>query len=334
MRGCLVSLIGVLGVMAACSGGLLLWVAVDTADSGEKAEQFLDLLGDGKGVEAYAVTASAFQEEESEDLFVEFAVTVGQPLRYELRPWRDRTLERRGKVRFKGTLLEGYGIDIDFFLDLTQENGEWKVIAFTDIWRRDAGPGMWFKLVPGVAELTRLANGSVRAFAKAIANNDLKGFYENEMSSAFKQQTAFATFEIAYQHFFDKEIDISGVADVDPVFNEDLYNRLWGDAPNPSEYCPIEKLDELGRIIECSKPEVNPFLYPDRLEVAGFYPLEPKPVPFNLTYTYDHPNWAIFRIGVFEPTIAALSPEQCAKWLVRMRESNFELCASYEDPQN
>ena len=331
-RGCLVIVLGVFGVMAACSGGLLLWVALGTADSGEKAEQFLALLGEGKGDEAYAVTAPIFQELEAEDLFLEFVETVGQPLRYELRPWRDRTLERRGFVRFRGTLLEGYGIDIEFFLDLRKENGEWKVISFTDIWRKDKGPGMWFKLVPGQAEVTRLANASVRAFAEAIANNDLKGFYENEMSVSFKQETTLGMFENAYQHFFDNEIDVSGVADVEPVFNDDLYSDIWGDAPNPSVYCPIEDLDELGRIIKCKKPEVNPNLYRDRLLISGFYPLEPKPVPFTATYTYEHPNWVLYRIGVFEPTISALSPEQCVKWLIRAMESDFELCATFDDP--
>ena len=332
-KGCLIILSGILGVMGACSGGLLLLIAVTTSDSAEDAEQFLNVLNNGKASDAYVLTSSYFQEKQSQDVFVEFVETIGVPLRYELRPWRDRTPEVNGTIRYRGTLKEGYGTDIDFFIDLIKENGTWKVLSMTDVWRKNAGPGMWFKLVPGEPELKRLTNTAIRRLATAIEKNELPTYFKTETSLALRQETSYQQFEKVYQPLSDKKIDFSAVHDSDPWFNENLFDRIWGDAPSPAVFCPIEILDEeTGRLLGCKRPEVIPLLYDDILLISGFYPADPLPVPFTITFTYEHPDWKPYRIGLYEPNVSELSPEQCAKWLIRSRRVDFEICATFDDP--
>ena len=82
---------------------------------------------------------------------------------------------------------------------------------------------------------------------------------------------------VAYRHFFDEEIDLSGVQDVAPVFTE----------------TPGLVRRSVGML----------------LVATGRFPLEDTTVPFRFRYIYSHPEWKLFNVHVGRPGDPDFTPE-------------------------
>ena len=292
-RFLLVSLTGLIGFMGACTGGLFLWVAVTTGDSAVAAESFLSLIEDGRTHDAYLATASPFREAQDEATFVKFMQRL-DIRNYSLEPWRDRMLERWDQAFFRGTLDQRPWYDdprtLPFRLDMLKEAGEWKVVSFTGRGRVLVGAGAWFSQIPNDEDLGEMSRDTFLAFDRAVKAGDFAEFYEN-MSLAFKIGVPLFQLQAAYQRFIDNEIDVSGVADLEPVFDK-----------LPS----INRSRDLG----------------DVLVVSGYFPTAPSPIPFVLRYRYEHPRWALYKFLVKFPDPRSLSPDQCIQWLLSQGDKN------------
>ncbi len=287
-------IIGVFMLFSACFGGLMMWVAADTADSVEPAERFLDHLSLREYHDAYALTAALFRAEQTEERFVEVVETVLFS-DYELQHWRNRTLERGDVVRFRGTIVDDFGINVPIALDVAREAGEWKVLSMTGPVRRGLGPGAWFRSIPTKPEIQRMVKADLMAFIQGVDDKDLTAFYDNNMAASFQIRIHVTTFQRAYQHFIDKEIDISALEDVDAVLD------------GVREFEPDPELVEL-------------------LVVEGYYPIEPLPVHFVFRYWWQHPEWKLDGILVDEPDPGLLTPSQCMMWLVAEDAEDISRC--------
>jgi hypothetical protein len=257
------------GFMGACTGGLLLRVALVTADSAAAADNFLASIEAGEIHDSYMATASRFREEQDEATFAKFM--EGMDLRdYSLESWRDRRLERGDQTQYRGTLYQrseyGDPMNLPFKLDMVKEAGEWRVISFTGPWRTLIGPGAWFSQIPNDADLGGMTRDTLLAFDRAVKAGDFTEFYDST-SIAFKISAALSELQSTYQHFIDNEIDISGVANLEPVFDKLPYIRR----------SPVSG---------------------DVLVASGYFPTEPAPVQFVLRYHYEHPNWLLHRFLV------------------------------------
>ena len=278
--------------IVACTGGLLIWVAVDTVDSAEAAVEFLDLMVTQQTEAAYGQTSALFRAEMNEKQFT--GVLDRAFLRkFSLEPWRDRNLDRSNHTKIQGTLVDGFALEIPFELDLVREGGDWRVLSIRGEGRFLSGPGAWFRVPPPDEDLRILVADIMARFDEAVKGGDLRPFYDT-MSSAFKLRVTFFRFEQAHRSYIEDEIDLSGVLVLDAV---------W---------------DGLATIEVEGQREI--------MLVKGFYPLEPLPVPFIFRYIYQHPDWKIFRIQVNKPNVSALSPEQCLTWLKRQKDQDFNRC--------
>ena len=252
------------GLTAACSGGLLAWVAVSTSESAEKADDYLALLQQGHSRDAYMLTASAFQAGQSEEEFVSMVRRLGVT-DYGMRHWSDRTLARDGRVALRGTLETDSGRPFPFTVLMVRDGKEWRVEAFFEPALAVAGPGAWFTQIPTESEMRMLVRAVLVEFDDAVKTEDFTGLY-NTMSLAFRIDTPQSHLRQAYQHFIDKGMDVSGIADVEAIFE---------DGP---------RMEDI-----------------ETLVVSGYYPTEPDPVPFTLRFTFQELAWRPRFIHVGEP---------------------------------
>ena len=329
LRGCLLLIVSFVAIIASCSGALLMYVGISTADSAEYAEAFVDRLEEGNLDVAYNSTISEFQQKQSLYEFVDLIDTMAEPIRAELHPWRDRTVESRNVVKYRGVLVDGYGAEIDFDLTLVKQNGEWNVASFTGPWRQTAGAGAWFIVVPRSDYLEQIVNQVTLSFIDAVRIGDLDSFYTSGMSELFRLETGLEQFKSTYAHWVDNNIDAVGIENLSPVFDDDLYANIWGNAPSPAQFC--EKGDFNDRTFEwegCKREKIKSWMYYDELVVSGYYPSDP-PIGFRYMYRYVHPKYELYRISFEDPGIEGLTYHQCLRWLL-LSATNKDLSQCYD----
>ena len=329
LRGCLLMIATFVGIIASCSGALLMYVGISTADSAEYAEAFIDRLEEGNLERAYDATFPAFKQQQSFFEFVDLIDTISEPIRAELHPWRDRTVESRNLVEYRGVLVDGYGAEIDFDLKMVKENGKWSVVSFTGPWRQTAGAGAWFKVVPRTDTLASVVNQVTTSFINAVRLDDLEFFYNSGMSELFRLETGFEQFQSAYAHWVNQDMDVVGIEDAWPVFDDDLYENIWGSAPSPAQFCEKGVFnDQTFKLEGCEREKIQAWMYYDELVISGYYPTDP-PIGFKYMFRYVHPNYELYRISFKDPGIQGLTEHQCLRWLL-LNASNKDLSQCYD----
>lgn len=116
--------------------------------------------------------------------------------------------------------------------------------------------------VPPEQELKALVRDSLLAFHKAIQVRDFKGF-QLEISSAWRKQITAEELEKVFQSFVDQQIDLSGVANTDPVFSE------------------ASSVSKTGVLL-----------------TQGMYPTSPTRIDFRLQYVQEEGAWKLFAIKI------------------------------------
>lgn len=263
----LVGLASVTGFTATCTAGLFLWVAISTSGAATEADKFLGVLSEGEIGLAYKATSSEFQAEQDEGAFGKIFKILNLT-EHQLESWRDRSVAGRGIVVLQGSFKEKGLTDHKFTIEMTKEEGEWKVRSVFDRPRIGIGPGAWFQYVPSYRELERLTKKSLMEFDRGVQAGDFSDFYDS-MSVGFRLEIPRGTLLRVYQHFIDDQIEFSGLIDSELVLGE------------PTEF----ERDKNG----------------DILVVTGYYPTETRFVPFSLRYRYEHPNWKLYRVFVEKP---------------------------------
>ena len=265
------SLVAIVGLHLACAAGLSAWVAIDTADSAEQASGFLALATEGKVQEAYAAAASGFRAAQDERQF-NSVLTRLAPTSYSLESWKHRRLGRGDLTVIRGALITDSVGEVRVTIELEREAGRWRVLSISDPNRQGAGPGAWFWLIPTEEEMKGLVTSVLLEFNRALQEEEFGTFYES-MSVPFKISQPLVNFERAYQYLIDAEVDVSGVALVEPVLDEE----------------PRFERKRFG------------VTWRNVLVVQGHYPTEPLPVEFTLRFLYQHPEWKTFGFFVKWP---------------------------------
>ncbi len=302
------SLIVVIVAVASCTTSMFTWVALDTNDSAGVAENFLHLLHERKTAEAYHDNTTAhFRALQTPEEFHKMMELLGLPLTYRLDVWRDRTLELSNRSRIRGTLLDLGGQDVKFTVDVVRERGDWKVNSFVDVDRANVGPGAWFKQIPLREDLNVLTGGTIRVFRESIEAGDMTEFYDH-MSDSFTIGITKERLQIKFQPYMDANYDLTGIELLEPTYQE---LPVFEDVPlgiDEDDFTTIE----------------------DVMVLHGYYPLEPRPVPFKLSYVYEHPEWKLFQFDISEPTISELSPQDCILWLQTQENKDPAQCFDIE----
>jgi Ca2+-binding EF-hand superfamily protein len=111
--------------------------------------------------------------------------------------------------------------------------------------------------LPAESELRRLTDETILAFAEAVRKKDFSGFYER-FTKAQKQQGTAKDLQAAFQEYIDKQVDLSCIKGVAPVY----------DKP--------PAIDKDGS-----------------LSLKGAYPSKPLRVTFDLSFGREAESWKL-----------------------------------------
>jgi len=146
-----------------------------------------------------------------------------------------------------------------FTLKYLQEKSAWKMVGINVQvlpFVENTGP------LPTEKEAKRLALDSLLAFNKALKAKNFDSFY-GHIAKLWQAQTTAEKLEETFQAFLAQDAHISGVADLEPVFD--------------------------------SKPSVDNDGF---LVLKGSYPTQPSKVFFELRYVYEDEAWELVGINV------------------------------------
>lgn len=116
--------------------------------------------------------------------------------------------------------------------------------------------------VPPESELKTMTLSSLLAFNDGVQEKDFSAFYK-KISALWQEQTTPEKLTELFNDFIDKEIDISPIKKVEPVFNKEA------------------KINSDGLLV-----------------IAGYYPTTPKRVVFELKYLEEKGDWKLAGINV------------------------------------
>jgi hypothetical protein len=116
--------------------------------------------------------------------------------------------------------------------------------------------------VPGDVELKAMTLETLLDFNKSVQAEDFSSFYDT-ISKLWQEQTSPDKLKALFKDFIDKEVDISPIKKVEPVFNK------------PAE------IDSDGVLL-----------------VSGYYPTTPKRVVFQLKYLTEKSEWKLVGIKI------------------------------------
>ena len=116
--------------------------------------------------------------------------------------------------------------------------------------------------IPSEVELRAMTLESLLDFNKSVQAADFTILYDS-LSKIWQDQTTPAKLKSLFQSFIDKEVDISPIKKVEPVFNKPA---------------------------EIDSDEV--------LIVRGYYPTKPKRVIFQLKYYSENSDWKLVGIKI------------------------------------
>lgn len=315
-------------LVGVCSGGLLMWVNFTTHDAALEADKFLTMLEYGEYAEAYASTSKRFRAQQDLETMIEY--TSYLDLAYsDLDPWRDRSLEYEGRTQVRGTIEDRLGPDTRFAVEMTFEDGQWRVLALNGPRRIGVGPGAWFRRLPPSEEWSqKLVKQTMLEFGKAVRGGDFTEFYDN-MSIAFHGEVPLFGLQRAFQHYIDDKVDFSGAADVDAITDDQLRRGGFGGGSDGGGGGngggdSVGAGGMGGGGLE-GAPGISRGQL-DVLVISGFFPAAPLPLPFTFRYVYQHPEWKLYKLNVRPPGVDALYLEQCVFWLLGQRSLSLDQC--------
>lgn len=262
-KGCLLAA-GVGLVLVALGAGVVFYA---TSGAVEAADEFLAALGEGDVEGAYGMTAAAFQERQSQAAFALVIEALGLDS-YQSSTWTSRSVEG-SRAELEGTFTNRGGDRLPLELTLVKSDDGWRVFSVAG---EQAGaavqrPGESGAVspppaaVPPAEELPRLASEAILALNRSILANDFSTFYAG-ISKLWQAQTTADEIATAFQVFVEREIDLSAIQQVEPVFE-------------PAQ------LDSEGA-----------------LRVSGYYPTTPVRVVFQLRFVHESDGWKLLGIQV------------------------------------
>jgi hypothetical protein len=254
---------------------LLLAACGNPSDPRAATVQFFQLIAANRTKEAYESAAFAFQAEKSLKAF-ETVVREQDLGSFASAQWEPPRVEGRlAKVR--GEVKNASGRSRALVVTLNHESGKWRTYSirtprnvqtgtsanlFGSVGKTAAFTEAIDRPVPDDKTVRAMTLETLLRFNDAVQTRSFDVFYEN-VSKTWQKQLTIGMLTRAFQPFIDNEVDMSGIKDVEPVF----------DSP------PMVTSEGL-------------------LLVAGNYPTDRYRVVFALRFIYELPKWKLFGIDV------------------------------------
>ena len=244
-------------------------------DPTASAQRFFEQIAAGRAEDAYESASFNFKAQQNAK---GFEATVKDLKLTEFASAQMETENRdRHSVRLRADLKLKSGESVPLIVTLNRETDAWRVFSIRS--PRDPATGRIenkFSLVgkttslidpvnrpmPDDAVQRRLVRETLLRFNDAIQQQSFDDFYES-VSKAWRDQLTKGQLQRAFQPFLDKQVDISGIKDVEAVFD------------------PAPTINSDGLLI-----------------LTGSYATNPYKVFFSLKFIYELPNWKLFGVDV------------------------------------
>jgi hypothetical protein len=257
-KGCLIALAIVTGL--AILGIIVVAIVFGLTSGASKAgNKFIALTSAGKIQQAYESSSTALKTQQSFETFQRAIERLGLA-EVTSASWSNREM-KNDRVHLEGSGTTRKGGKVPLTMDLIKESNDWKVLAVNVPAAGVAEQSGDLKM-PSDPELRALLLDSLLSFNQAVQAKRFDQFHQ-QLSVAWQEQITSEKLASVFQEFTDKQIDISGVKNLEPIF----------DKP--------PAIDSNGLLI-----------------VSGYYATTPTRVHFTLKYIYEHPAWKLFGIKV------------------------------------
>ncbi len=226
----------------------------------EVADAFFAAAAAGDFATAYQLTSSGFRKSISVEKMQEFL--EGRALtEYESSDWSSWELTTE-QGTLEGTITTTDGSSIPVTVVFVKKGEEWR-IHFIDA--GSAGVSEETTASPSLPDdevLKLLTDEAIQQLASAINAADFTGLH-SYIAQLWQSQATADDLQGYFQEFIDEQVDLSVLVDLEPVFSEP------------------PAIDEDGVLI-----------------LKGYYASQPATTHYELSYSYEHPDWKLIGIDV------------------------------------
>lgn len=179
--------------------------------------------------------------------------------------WSNRQVAIGGTGQLDGEIVTKSKGVIPVSLAMIKEDGQWKIYSLR---KQNAGlvTESGGQSIPSKSDAARLAVATTLDFGNAVKAKNLEPFYR-KTTSEFQQQISLDDLNKQFGVFIEREIDLTGVANVTPVLT------------------------------------VDPGMTPEGvLQIAGYFPGQRARLEFSYKYVYRFTDWKL--IGIRLQTVS------------------------------
>lgn len=248
----------VLGSVAAVLALILTVVFYATSGAVRTADAFFASVAHGDMETARGFLSTEFQSSTSDEELLAFIEESGLD-EYVSSDWGGRAVDTSSGT-LSGKVITRSGAAIPLTMTFVRENGQWKIYY---IERESSGINLATKeqlALPDRKEASEIVQATTSAFAEAVNAKDLSGFHASA-STQFQEQVPLEQLNEHFAAFLNQEIDLSILADFEPMFTAD----------------PALSADGV-------------------LRLEGYFPTTPSRAHFSYSFVHDGDGWKLLGI--------------------------------------
>ncbi len=230
-----------------------------TTGMAENADEFFLAVSEGQLDTAKNYLSTSFRNSVDPEEFRAYLQSGGLD-HYETSAWDSRSYSgSQGKLKGVVYLQDGSLLPIQMVF--VQEQNEWHIHSI-EVSLPGISPHPAKKSIPPLSNLKFMVLSTTQLFGSCVLSNDFTPFY-SQVSALWQSRTSPARLLQAFQPFVDNNIDLSKYGHIGPTFSES----------------PL--IDEQGILL-----------------LKGYFPHEAGTLSFDLSYTFEYPEWKLLGLNV------------------------------------
>lgn len=230
-----------------------------TTGMAKTADEFLIAVSEDRIDTAMNYLSTGFRNTVAPEEFKAYLKTGGLD-KYEIATWDSRSYSRsQGEI--EGVVYLDDGSVQPLRLVFVQEQDEWRIQSI-EAKLPGISPRAMEKGIPPLSVLERMTTDTIGLFGQCVLSGDFDPF-QAEISALWQSRTSPARLLQAFKPFVDRKMNLAEYASAPPVFSQP------------------PALDEDGN-----------------LRIKGYFPHEAGTLAFDLTYTFEYPEWKLLGLNV------------------------------------
>ncbi len=181
-------------------------------------EQFWDAIARGDYTRAHRFLTKSLAQHTSVEGLRAFIDHVGLS-KPGARTWQDAQVDGE-QAKLAGSIaINGEQLEVPVRVNYLKEGMYWKIAGLERGVQVNSPQGLVTLFAPTKRDSAQLAKQTTMAFASAVSNNNLRGFW-NTTADLFKQQYSADQFTSAFMGFIRDKANLSPAAKLDPEFKQ------------------------------------------------------------------------------------------------------------------